>query len=145
MESGPMKSKLLILVVAGVLPGLAAAQVYRWVDEDGKVHYSDKPVEQAERVNIRVDRPRPSAGEASAEQAAGSSIEDQIAAEEDPVKKAQLQVRKQECDLARAVLDKYANAPYLVEKQADGTERRLSDDEAAAEKSKVEQQVANNC
>ena len=131
-------------MILGVLPAVALGQVYRWVDEDGKVHYSDKPVEQAERVDVRVTRPAKSDSSSSAASAT-SSIEAQIAAEEDPVKKGQLQLIKQECDLARAVLDKYENAPFLVEKQADGTERFLSADEAAAEKVKVQQQIANNC
>ncbi len=35
----------ILLLVAALLPSLAAAQVsvYRWVDKDGKVHYSDTP------------------------------------------------------------------------------------------------------
>ena len=136
--------KAVLFMILGVLPAVALGQVYRWVDEDGKVHYSDKPVEQAERVDVRVTRPSKSDSSASAASAT-SSIEAQIAAEEDPVKKGQLQLIKQECDLARAVLDKYENAPFLVEKQADGTERFLSADEAAAEKVKVQQQIASNC
>ncbi len=136
--------KAVLFMILGVLPAVALGQVYRWVDEDGKVHYSDKPVEQAERVDVRVTRPAKSDSSSSAASAT-SSIEAQIAAEEDPVKKGQLQLIKQECDLARAVLDKYENAPFLVEKQADGTERFLSADEAAAEKVKVQQQIANNC
>lgn len=38
----------LLLVVAGAAP---AAGVYRWVDATGQVHYSDKPIAQAQRVN----------------------------------------------------------------------------------------------
>ena len=136
--------KALLLVIFGILPAVASGQVYRWVDEDGKVHYSDKPVEQAERVEIRVTRPASSA-KSTSDASTSSSLDDQIAAEEDPVKKGQLQLKKQECDLARAVLNKYEDAPYLVEKQADGTERFLSKDEVAAEKLKVQQQIAANC
>lgn len=136
--------KAVWLVILGVLPAVALAQVYRWVDEDGKVHYSDKPVEQAERVDVHVTRPA-RADSSSSDASATSRIEAQIAAEEDPVKKGQLQLIKQECDLARAVLDKYETAPFLVEKQADGTERFLTADEAAAEKAKVQQQISSNC
>ncbi|MCL6555446.1 MAG: DUF4124 domain-containing protein [Burkholderiales bacterium] len=34
---------LLPLLLALALPGLAAAQLYRWVDAQGRVHYSDTP------------------------------------------------------------------------------------------------------
>lgn len=33
-----------------ILPGLAAADIYRWVDDDGVVHYGDRPPRNAERV-----------------------------------------------------------------------------------------------
>ena len=35
---------------------LASGQVYKWVDENGKVHYSDKPIDdKAESVDIKAD------------------------------------------------------------------------------------------
>jgi hypothetical protein len=33
-----------------LLPGLAGAEIYRWVDEDGVVHYGDRPPNHAEQV-----------------------------------------------------------------------------------------------
>ena len=48
--------------------GAAAAQeAYRWVDEDGVVHYSDRPREGAEAIvlpapNVATTRRVPSAG-----------------------------------------------------------------------------------
>lgn len=36
--------KKLSLLVLAVLPLLAQAQVYRWVDDKGKVHYGDRPL-----------------------------------------------------------------------------------------------------
>lgn len=46
-----MKHWFLIL---SLLAGSAqAATVYRWVDEDGKVHYSDSPRPGAERIELR--------------------------------------------------------------------------------------------
>ena len=48
------------LVLAGLLLGTAAyaEDAFKWVDEDGVVHYSDVPVEGAERVDLsRFSRP----------------------------------------------------------------------------------------
>lgn len=36
----------------GLAAGVAPADVYRWVDEDGTVHYSDEPREGAERLEL---------------------------------------------------------------------------------------------
>lgn len=44
--------KFLVLISLGVLPTLVAAGVYKWVDADGTVHFSDVPQEGAEEVHI---------------------------------------------------------------------------------------------
>ena len=60
-----------ILLLASLLATTAVfAQAYRWVDEDGVVHYSDRPIEGAEEVVLpkantttvrRVERDKPEA------------------------------------------------------------------------------------
>ncbi len=47
----------LLLLLAG---GLASADVWRWVDSTGRVHYSDVPVDGAVRIKSAVKRPEPS-------------------------------------------------------------------------------------
>ena len=47
MESRPIFVLIGLLATASVL-----AQAYRWVDDDGVVHYSDRPVEGAEQVQL---------------------------------------------------------------------------------------------
>lgn len=48
---------LLLVLAAACAAGMARAQVYKWVDEQGNVHFGDKPqdqetAEQAEQVDI---------------------------------------------------------------------------------------------
>lgn len=45
--------RILILLIALIPAVLVAAEVYRWVDDDGTVHYSDRPQEGAETVIIQ--------------------------------------------------------------------------------------------
>lgn len=40
-----------LALLAAVLPAVAG-KLYKWVDEDGNVHYSDSPVEGAEAVDL---------------------------------------------------------------------------------------------
>lgn len=47
METRPILALLGLMVAAA-----AAADVYRWVDEDGVVHFSDTPVDGAEQVDV---------------------------------------------------------------------------------------------
>jgi hypothetical protein len=44
-----------ILIAALMAAGTVLAQAYRWVDEDGIIHYSDRPQEGAERVILPSD------------------------------------------------------------------------------------------
>lgn len=48
--------RLIAFIVALLLAQPALAQVYRWVDEDGVVHYTDRPVEGAEVVDLPESR-----------------------------------------------------------------------------------------
>lgn len=48
-----MRTILLLTVLA-----VAGADVYRWVDADGQVHFSDTPRAGAERITIQVPQPR---------------------------------------------------------------------------------------
>jgi Domain of unknown function (DUF4124) len=50
-----MRKRLFTLFSALLLTGSALADAYRWTDEDGIVHYSDKPHEGAERVVLPTD------------------------------------------------------------------------------------------
>ena len=46
-----MESRSILLVLCLLAAtGAAAQEAYRWVDDDGVVHYSDTPVEGAERI-----------------------------------------------------------------------------------------------
>ena len=42
------------------LPALAQAQVYRWVDDKGVIHFSDRPVRNQESTSMSVSGSAPS-------------------------------------------------------------------------------------
>ena len=50
-----MRIRLFILVSVLMAAGTVLAQAYRWVDENGVIHYSDRPQEGAERVILPSD------------------------------------------------------------------------------------------
>ena len=45
-----MRTWLFILLL---LPGMALAEIYRWVDSEGRVHFSDQPVKGATKVKLK--------------------------------------------------------------------------------------------
>lgn len=42
-----------VLCIALLLPALATAEIYRWTDEQGRVHFGQRPVAGAEPVEVR--------------------------------------------------------------------------------------------
>lgn len=56
MQGSPLTVRLLLLLVLWPLC-LAAQTLYKYVDEDGRVHYTDRPPAdaQSEQLDIRVD------------------------------------------------------------------------------------------
>ncbi len=50
-----MRMRLFILVSVLMAAGTVLGQAYRWVDEEGIVHYSDRPREGAEQVILPSD------------------------------------------------------------------------------------------
>ena len=47
-----METRSILLLVCLLAGAATASEVYRWVDEDGIVHYSDQPQPGAERVDL---------------------------------------------------------------------------------------------
>lgn len=138
--------RIIALAAFAVLAGPAAAgSVYKCTGADGKTYYSGQPCPaSAQSETLRVPNPSSQDDTASAEKK-GKSLDERIAEAEDPVLKAQLELRKKQCELARTQLKRYEDAPYLVEKLDDGTERRLSEEETAAEKQRLRDMIATEC
>ncbi len=56
-----MLKRTIIAVISILAAGVVLAQAYKWTDENGIVHYSDRPIPGAVRVVLPTDgrRPRP--------------------------------------------------------------------------------------
>lgn len=77
-----MRTRIFILVIALMAASAVLAQAYRWIDEDGIVHYSDKPREGAERIILPSDnrvtrrqRPAPAARPDESQQTAAAAFQ----------------------------------------------------------------------
>ena len=70
-----MLRKTFIAVLSVFAASAALAQAYKWVDENGIVHYSDKPQEGWERRRMPLSRSqRCAATPRAAMRAAGSAV-----------------------------------------------------------------------
>jgi hypothetical protein len=74
-----MRMRLFIAASILLATGTVLAQAYRWVDENGIVHYSDRPVPGAERIELPRDT-RTASQRRVAAAAPAQSARDQLAA-----------------------------------------------------------------
>jgi len=54
-----MEKRAIFILLGLLASGTALAQAYKWTDEEGVVHYSDRPHPGAERVDLGESRRRP--------------------------------------------------------------------------------------
>ncbi|MBI2383969.1 MAG: DUF4124 domain-containing protein [Gammaproteobacteria bacterium] len=143
-----MTRTLAVLLFA--LPALARAEVYRWVDEYGQMHYSQQPPRQGAYDAVRPAPP--AAGTSPNLDALRKSVEasDRARARqaEKTAKDAAVQARRAEsCRRARerlAFLE--SNAPRRFARYDDkGNPVRFTEEEHARQRSATQEIVKENC
>ena len=151
MRNQALVTALLLAFVAS--GGAIAKEIYKWVDENGNVHYEDRPVsEQSERVAIAsrptdpahaqaetqrlLDARTKKAEEAAAAAAAGPSPEEL---------KAEADERAKKCTQYRQTLQKFVFSRRLYREDENGERVYLDEAETQAARDRAEKQVEEYC
>jgi len=141
---------MLALMAAGAA---LASEIYKWVDDEGNVHYGDRPVgEQVELLEIE-SRPTDPAriqamNQARAADRARATEAKAAAALEQPTAtelREDADERARKCTVYKAQLEAYTNNRRLYNQTADGEREYLSDDEVRATRERAAQQVEEFC
>jgi hypothetical protein len=153
-----MNGKRLLVVFAAfafTMGGSAMAnEIYKWVDDQGNVHYGDRPAanDKVEVVALTYRRTDSASvqdriaaqGEAEAareEKRAALAEEKQAAAE----KAAEDEARQKRCDTYRARLEKFVQSRRLYREDANGERAYLDENQTIEARQRVEKQIAENC
>ncbi|MEO0997978.1 MAG: DUF4124 domain-containing protein [Pseudomonadota bacterium] len=131
-----------------------ASEVYTWRDENGVLHYGDKPLaDDARRVVIETRRTNPSAVTARATERQADLAEaseefqarrnDERAAAE--AARIAAEEKQQACSEARDRLRAYINARRLYRQGDDGEPVYLSSEEIDQARQDAERAVADRC
>jgi hypothetical protein len=140
------------LIAAGIC-GVAQADVYRWVDEHGEPHYSDRWVPGSEL--IKTSKPRPTAPDSSggerrspvatASQNASVKLQQQLA--EQAVKQDVAKTRAVQCKEAKERYQKAIEARRLYKPAKEGDTDRvfMSDAETDAYRLQARNDVTTAC
>jgi hypothetical protein len=118
----------------------SAGQVYKWIDANGRVHYSDTPRPGWTRVDVRTGGGLQSvtaAPEAAAEtDVAGSD------AEESPER---ARLRAEECQKRRDQLETYRTSTQIIERDNLGNERTYTEEQRLQLIEQTQRQVNELC
>lgn len=127
------------LLVLGAVSPTIAQQVYKWVDKDGTVHFTDSPPEEsvdAERMMLKGNV-----------QSAVVDTQTQRGMSSDEVDLLYTPEQRQTaCEQARANRTTLSNmAVVTVDRDGDGVMEELSEDEKAAELRRADEQIELLC
>lgn len=146
--------RICLLALAGLLASTpAAATVYRWVDANGHVHFSDKPaamgVEQLAVNSEPTDPARIEAEQQAREEQAAAeaeAAEEASAAAEESAREAQnREIRKRNCDRARSHYQQILQAQRPYEMTPDGERAYLTAEEIEAKRDSARASIDEWC
>jgi hypothetical protein len=149
-----LRSSLSVLALAIAVFGTAQADVYKYVDAQGRVQYTDKPQTlPAQRLNVRsqktdtvsvqeradAERKQQEQNDAARKSNANQRADAQSASETSAADKAD------RCTKARARYDSYMNSQRLYEPTPDGGRRYLDDSELDAARASAKVSMEELC
>ncbi|MEW6167378.1 MAG: DUF4124 domain-containing protein [Pseudomonadota bacterium] len=146
-----MRVKLMCFaVIAAAAFAASAGQVYKWVDPNGRVHFSDTPRPGWTAIDLNAPG---TAEAAAAEPAAADATQARDATSDAAVEDEGAgagaaispQLRAEECARAREQLESYRNATKIVERDAEGKEKEYSTKERLQLIQQTQQRVTELC
>ena len=129
------------------------AEIYRWTDKNGKVHFSDKPVgKKAETVDIKVKPVSPTPTQTSSERKQRAEDFMRARKEERAVsekklaeKKKRKAERKANCKEAKKEYKRVTTAGAVYFKNKDGSRDYLDEKRRKKEEAFIKSQIAKWC
>ena len=146
-----MKSLLVLALALAVAP-LASAQLYKYVDKDGKTVYSDQPPTNVDSKQLNVQSGVTSAPAAAPKSAVEQDKQLQKGRDEarDRAKKSEnaakeAEAKEQACANARAAYKIYADGGRILKSDDKGERVFLGDEEIDAERERSKRLMDEAC
>lgn len=140
-----------VLVLVGLYePGYA--EIYKWVDEQGQVHYGDKPHAQAESMHVEgqeepANAPPDEAARRERQQRVLKSMQTERERKQALREQARAAAQEagQRCAEARQRLTEITGAGFLYRKNAEGERVIFTDEERSQATAQAEAAVEHYC
>jgi hypothetical protein len=143
--------RIVVLAIACAFAPLAGADLYKYVDKDGKTVYSDQPPANVESQQLHVNTGvSTSSGGAKSAVERDKELEKGREAARDKAKKADAEannakVAEQKCAAAQATYKTYQDGGKLFRYTKDGERELLNDDEIEAKRKESKQDMDEAC
>ncbi len=151
-----MKRKFIVLVItaAGLTSSAFAGEIYKYVDENGSVHYVDRPSGESgeERLDVSYSGTSSKAVTAQVQkrrdymaalEEARSEAQSQREAEAQA--RAEVEERAAKCQEHRARLETYLQSRRLYRENAAGEREYLDEEQTMEARRKVEEAIQEHC
>lgn len=139
--------KWIMVYLLVLFPAPLLAEIYRWVDADGRVHFGERPAPNAERLDVRpqvVERDE----QVLQRQQNMQKIMD-VRASEREIETARSVARRErtraQCDAMRRDLSKYQGRRFWYEEDANGKKVEVHPSRVNARKQQLESLIQERC
>jgi len=141
--------RLIVVALALALAPLASAEMYKYVDKNGKTVYTDQPPADADAKRVSApsapaSAPAKSYVERDKEIEKGREKSREQAKKSAETDKAD-QAKKQRCEQARGNLQIYTDGGRIMKTNEKGERDYMSDEEIASERAKTQKLVDEAC
>ena len=150
-----LRLPIMIACAALLSSGVAVSgEIYKWIDENGNVHYEDRPLGAAnvERVvDVRSRNTDDAAVAARVDErrkarAAAAQVESEAPEEMSKEElRAEKQARHEKCQSYRAQLQSFLASTRLYREDENGERSYLDEDQTMAARSRVEDKIQEYC
>lgn len=147
LRSSAILAALAVLVAAA--PAVQGGDIYTWTDEEGVVHYGDRPsgagtervIHLASESTSPAPAPAPAAAAPAADPAAAPETKELTEAE----KRAREQERAKQCEMYKERLQTYLTSRRLYRQGENGERIYLNEEETLAARAKVQEKIVEFC
>jgi hypothetical protein len=146
--------RVTVMLLVSVMAGSAGAEIYKWVDEDGNVHYSQRqPPKESQPQTTEIVDLKTGGGSDDARKALDKDIQradklrtERLKHQADQQQAAAEQAeRKRGCDSARARLQSLEESQRIFHIDEQGNRVRVGEEQRQADMAEAREQIAEYC
>lgn len=152
-KTSTLLTMVLTMAALALSSAVLAGEIYKWTDENGNVHYEDRPLgEDVQRMDVISRRTDNSAVQASIDARRDrESAREEARAQRNEAEKtaaearAEAAERAEKCTESRARMESFLQARRLYKENESGEREYLDDEQVMAARDRAQEQIQKYC